>query len=64
MNESPTKNNIRAARLAAGLSQQQAGEICTLIAYYYQDRKVLDAIEDLRSLDWEIEGYDIIQVHK
>ena len=31
----------------------------TLTAYYYQDPADLDAVDDLGSLDWEINGYEI-----
>lgn len=33
---------------------------CSLIAYYYQDANDVDATDDLGSLNWEIEGYEII----
>ena len=33
---------------------------CTLVAYYYQDQDDVDeAGDDLGSLDWEVEGYEI-----
>jgi hypothetical protein len=35
-----------------------SGEQVTLIAYYYQDRDALDAVEQLDDLSWEIEGYE------
>lgn len=31
----------------------------TLIAYYYQDPEALEGVEDLGSLDWTINGYEI-----
>ena len=36
------------------------GEECSLMAYYYQAEEDLDGVEDLGSLDWEIEGYEIV----
>jgi len=35
------------------------GDDCTLIAYYYQDPDDIDETDDLGSLDWEINGYEI-----
>lgn len=32
----------------------------TLIAYYYQDQDDIDNTDDLGSLDWEINGYEVI----
>lgn len=32
---------------------------CEVTAYYYQDPEDLQDCEDLGSLDWEINGYDI-----
>lgn len=40
--------------------KDKAGDICTLIAYYYQDKKTVSEVDDLGSLNWEIEGYEII----
>lgn len=40
--------------------KDKAGDNCTLVAYYYQDKKTVDEIDDLGSLNWEIEGYEII----
>ena len=31
-----------------------------LVAYYYQEQEALDGIDDLGSLDWTIEGYEIV----
>jgi hypothetical protein len=31
-----------------------------LVAYYYQEPESLDGVEDLGSLDWAIEGYEIV----
>jgi hypothetical protein len=35
------------------------GDDCTLIAYYYQDQGKIDGTDDLGSLDWQINGYEI-----
>jgi len=35
------------------------GTPCTLEAYYYQDEEIVNNTEDLSSLEWEIEGYEI-----
>jgi len=32
----------------------------TLTAYYYQTQEAVDAAEDLGSLTWEVEGYEVI----
>jgi hypothetical protein len=32
----------------------------TLVAYYYQEEKDLEGVEDLSDLDWTIEGYEVI----
>lgn len=32
----------------------------TLIAYYYQDQDDIDQTDDLGSLDWVINGYEIV----
>ncbi len=32
----------------------------TLTAYYYQTQEAVDAVEDLGSLTWEIEGYEVV----
>ena len=33
---------------------------CSLVVYYYQDADDVHATDDLGSLNWEIEGYEII----
>lgn len=50
-----------AVEFAASISCKDSdGEDCTLIAYYYQDQESVDAADDLGSLDWEINGYEVI----
>lgn len=49
-----------AVEFAASLQYTDSEGIrCHLIAYYYQDAEDLEGVEDLGSLDWEIEGYEI-----
>ena len=49
-----------AVEFAASLpAVDRDGNDCTLIAYYYQNPEDIDC-EDLGSLDWEIEGYEIV----
>ena len=36
------------------------GTSCKLIAYYYQDQNDIDNTDDLSSLNWEINGYEIV----
>lgn len=36
------------------------GDGAALVAYYYQNRDVVEQLEDLSGLDWIIEGYEVI----
>ena len=46
--------------MASVTAVDREGNFCTLEAYYYQDEDVVNNTEDLSSLDWEIEGYEIV----
>lgn len=37
----------------------QAGDDVMLSIYYYQDAADLEGVDDLGSLDWTIEGYEV-----
>lgn len=46
---------------SAGMAcEEKDGNEVTLIAYYYQDAADVDATDDLGSLNWEIEGYEVV----
>lgn len=40
--------------------EDKDGYEVSLVVYYYQDAVNVDATDDLGSLDWKIEGYEII----
>lgn len=40
--------------------EDKGGYEVSLVAYYYQDAKAVDATDDLGSLDWQVEGYEVI----
>lgn len=35
-------------------------DLGTVVVYYYQKEEDVDATEDLGSLDWEIDHYDVV----
>lgn len=45
---------------ASASAEDKDGNEVSIVAYYYQDADDVDASDGLDSLNWEIEGYEVI----